>query len=103
MLRLGQIIAAATKEGAQLLVIDTPGKSTDAAIAAAKYADFVVLPIHPQLYDIETLPNVKDVLTLGGLPDAAILVTRAPIQGTRHTATGCSHRPRLSRGAGGDV
>ncbi len=85
--RLGQVIEAATKEGAQLLVIDTPGKSTDAAIAAAKFADFVLLPIQPQIYDIETLPNVKDILTLGGLPDAAVIVTRAPIQGTRHTAT----------------
>lgn len=85
--RLGQVLEAAAREGAQLVIIDTPGKSTDAAIAAAKVADFVLLPIQPQIYDIETLTSVKDVLTLAGLPSAAVVVNRAPIQGTRHTDT----------------
>ena len=46
-----------------------------------------MLPIQPQIYDIETLTSVKDVLTLAGLPSAAVIVNRAPIQGTRHTDT----------------
>jgi chromosome partitioning protein len=85
--RLSQVLDAAEKGGADLAIIDTPGKSTDALIAAAKAADFVLLPIQPQLYDIETLPSLKDVLTLAGNPPAAVFVNRAPIQGQRHTET----------------
>jgi chromosome partitioning protein len=85
--RLSQVLEAAEKGGADLAIIDTPGKSTDALIAAAKAADFVLLPIQPQLYDIETLPSLKDVLTLAGNPPAAVFVNRAPIQGQRHTET----------------
>jgi chromosome partitioning protein len=85
--RLSQVLDTAAKEGADLAVIDTPGKSTDALIAAAKAADFVLMPIQPQLYDIETLGSLKDVLTLAGNPPAAVLVNRAPVQGRRHTET----------------
>src|SRR4051812_14326407 len=59
--RLPQVLGAADKEGAELAIIDTPGKSTDALIAAAKAADFVLMPIQPQLYDIETLESLKDI------------------------------------------
>ena len=45
------------------------------------------MPIQPQLYDIETLGSLKDVLTLAGNPPAAVLVNRAPVQGRRHTET----------------
>ena len=43
--RLPQVLDAAAKGGADLAIIDTPGKSTDALIAAAKAADFVLMPI----------------------------------------------------------
>jgi len=85
--RLAQVLDAAAQEGAQLAIIDTPGKSTDAAIAAAKAADFVLMPIQPQLFDIETLGSVRDILTLAGNPAAAVLVNRASVQGRRHIET----------------
>lgn len=85
--RLVQVLDAAGKGGADLAIIDTPGKSTDALIAAAKAADFVLMPIQPQLYDIETLDSLKDVLTLAGHPPSAVFINRAPIQGRRHTET----------------
>jgi chromosome partitioning protein len=85
--RLPHVLRAAASRGADLAIIDTAGKSTDASIAAAKAADFVLLPIQPQLYDIETLPGLKDILTLAGNPPAAVFFNRAPIQGQRHTET----------------
>lgn len=85
--RLAQVLGAASGSGTDLVVIDTPGHSTDALIAAAKAADFVLMPIQPQLYDIETLTNLKDVLMLAGNPEAAVVVNRAPVQGTRHRET----------------
>ena len=85
--RLAHVLEAAEKQGAELAIIDTPGKSTDSAIAAAKAADFVLLPIQPQLFDIETLASVKEVLAIAGNPPAAVLVNRAAVQGRRHTET----------------
>jgi chromosome partitioning protein len=85
--RLTHVLDAAAKGGADLAIIDTPGKSTDALIAAAKAADLVLMPIQPQLYDIETLTSLKDVLTLAGNPPAVVLINRAPIQGKRHIET----------------
>ena len=85
--RLHHVLNAAEEQGARLAIIDTPGKSTDAAIAAAKVANFVLMPIHPQLYDIETLDKAKDILTLAGNPPNAVLINLAPLQGRRHIET----------------
>lgn len=85
--RLAHVLEAAERQGAELAIIDTPGKSTDTAIAAAKVADFVLLPIQPQLFDIETLSSVKEILAIAGNPPAAVLVNRAAVQGRRHTET----------------
>ena len=63
------------------------GPIRDRAIAAAKAADFVLMPIQPQLFDIETLRSLNDVLNLAGHPAAAVLVNRAPVQGNRHAET----------------
>lgn len=85
--RLRQVLDSASKGGADLAVIDTPGKSTDAIIAAAKAASFALMPIRPQLFDIETLANLKDVLMLAGNPPSAVVVNQAPVQGKRHIET----------------
>jgi len=85
--RLPQVLDAAAKGGADIAIIDTPGNSTDALIAAEKAADFVLMPLQPQLYDIETLGSLKDVLALAGNPPAAVFVNGALTQGKRHTET----------------
>ncbi|HEY5867635.1 MAG TPA: division plane positioning ATPase MipZ [Candidatus Tectomicrobia bacterium] len=85
--RLSQVLDAAERQGAKLAIIDTPGKSTDAAIAAAKVASFVLVPIQPQLFDIETLEAVRDILTLAGKPPTAVVVNRASVKGKRHMET----------------
>ena len=85
--RLNKVLEEAARQGVDLAIIDTPGKSTDASIAATKAADFVLMPIQPQMYDIETLRNLKEVLMLAGNPPAAVLVNHAPVQGKRHTET----------------
>jgi cellulose biosynthesis protein BcsQ len=86
--RLSQVLIAAAKECADLAVIDTPGKSTDAIIAAAKVADFVLMPIQQRLYDIETLSSLKDVLMLAGNPPLCrARESSTPVQGKRHIET----------------
>jgi chromosome partitioning protein len=85
--RLQQVLDSASKSGAQLVIIDTPGKSTDAAIAAARAASLVLLPVRPQLFDIETLRSVGDILKLANNPPALVVVNAAPVQGKRHEET----------------
>jgi chromosome partitioning protein len=82
--RLGQVLQAAEAQGVQLAIIDTPGKSSETAIAAAKAANLVVLPVQPHLFDIETLDSVTELLILAGKPPAFVLINRAPVQGRRH-------------------
>ena len=85
--RLDKVLEAAEGQGAQLAIIDTPGKSTDAANSGRQAADFVLIPIRPQMYDIETLDKAKDILTLAGNPPSAVLISLAPMQGRRHIET----------------
>jgi chromosome partitioning protein len=82
--RLSQVLQAAEAQGVQLAIIDTPGKSSETAIAAAKAADHVLLPVQPHLFDIETLDSVTELLVLAGKPPAVVLINRAPVQGRRH-------------------
>lgn len=85
--RLRQVLDAAKAQGVHLAIIDTAGKSNETAIAAAKVADWVLMPIQPQLFDIETLKSVKEILTLAGNPAAAVVINRAAVQGRRHEET----------------
>jgi chromosome partitioning protein len=82
--RLTQVLKAAEGQGVELAIIDTPGKSSEAAIAAAKASQHVLLPIQPHLFDIETLDSVAELLAVSGKPPATVLVNRAPVQGKRH-------------------
>src|SRR5580692_11069889 len=54
--RLRQTLEAAATHAADFVVIDTPGKSDSAAIEAAKVADVVLIPVGPQIFQLETLP-----------------------------------------------
>jgi chromosome partitioning protein len=86
--RLANALQKAKEGGIQLAVIDTPPRSADAALAAAKLADVIVLPCRPQMYDLETIPNTLELVATarsgkGALPMMAVL-TAVPAQGSRH-------------------
>ena len=82
--RLRFVLDAARDQGADLAIIDTPAKSAEASIEAARVADMVLIPLRPQIYDLETLPALRDILRLAGDPAAFVLLNSAPIQGKRH-------------------
>lgn len=79
--------AAIEKEGFDFIVMDTPGKSAEASLEAALHADLVVIPIRPQLFDIETLPNVKLILQQANNPVTWAVINAAPVQGSRDKDT----------------
>lgn len=85
--RLRQTLKAAEENGADYVFIDTPGKSDTAAIEAARVADLVLIPVRPQIFDLETLWAVRDALRVAGSPSAHVVLngihptaTRSPEQ-----------------------
>lgn len=72
--RLKPAIQAAEEFGADFLVMDTPGKSDTAAIESARAADLVLLPVRPQIFDLETLPAMRDLLRVAGQAPAFVVL-----------------------------
>ena len=82
--RLQNVIDTARQNGVDLILIDTPGKSEQAALAAAKVADLVLVPCRPQIHDIETLTATKEIIDLAGGRPAFVVLNAVPPQGRRH-------------------
>ncbi len=74
---LGDTLKAA--QGAvDLVLIDTPPKNADVAIAAARASDLVIIPCRAQIDDIETLPATKQILDITGVETAFVLLNGVP-------------------------
>jgi chromosome partitioning protein len=87
--RLANALSKAKEGGIDLVLIDTPPRSAEAALAAAKVADLIVMPVRPQMYDLETIPNTLDLIATAAagrpnpIPTIAVL-NAIPSRGTRH-------------------
>lgn len=63
--RLDYLLTEARKSGADFAIIDTPGKSGDAAaLKAARLSDFVLIPTRPSAHDIHAISDSIDVALL---------------------------------------
>ena len=82
--RLTNALQKAQEGGIDLVLIDTPARSEQAALAAAKVADLVLIPCRPQIYDLETIPNTKEILSLAGGKLALVILNATPPRGNRH-------------------
>ena len=61
------------KDTVEIVIIDTPPKSSDIALAAAKRSDLVIIPCRPQIDDIETLAATQLILHSFDVPTFVFL------------------------------
>jgi chromosome partitioning protein len=72
--RLPHTLQTARNNGADLVVIDAPGKQDSAAIEAARAADLVLIPTRPQIFELETLAAIRNLLRVAGDPKTYVLL-----------------------------
>lgn len=86
---LERTLKAARDGGADLVIIDTAGRTNDAATAAARAADAILVPMQPSLVDLKTLQATLDVIRASGNEAAPVRVvlSRVKAAGTRHEDT----------------
>jgi chromosome partitioning protein len=82
--RLASALEKAKEGGIEIAFIDTPAKSEQSSLAAAKAADLVLIPCRPQAYDLETVPNTLELLKVAGQTPALAVLTQVPAYGNRH-------------------
>ena len=81
--RLPQALERARAGGVDIAIIDTPARSEQAAMAAAKVADLIVIPCRPQIYDLETIPNTRELVRLAGERPTLALLNAVPPHASR--------------------
>lgn len=72
-LRLKRTIQAAERNGAELVVIDTPPHADGAAREAIMQADLVLIPTRPRAFDLHALEAIAQLVAYAGKPAYVIL------------------------------
>lgn len=81
--RLANALATARDNQADLVIIDTPPRAADAAMAAAQSADLILIPCRPTINDLETILTTKSLIGgAGGAARIAVILNAVPPQGT---------------------
>lgn len=81
--RLPAALEKARVGGIGLALIDTPARSEQAALAAAEAANLVLIPCRPQIYDLETVPNVLKIMAVAGDTPTLAVLNAVPPRGAR--------------------
>src|SRR4051795_5858500 len=79
--RLRHVLSAAEEQGAQLVLIDTPARSEQAALEAAKAACLVLVPCRPAIYDLETVATTAELVGYAGGRPVAVILNGVPPRG----------------------
>jgi chromosome partitioning protein len=79
--RLDQVMSAAREGGAALAIIDTAPHSESAALAAARSADFILIPCRPAILDLRAINSTIELAKLAGKP-AAVVLNSVPPRGS---------------------
>ncbi|MGE3537780.1 MAG: AAA family ATPase [Candidatus Tectimicrobiota bacterium] len=81
--RLPQVLKAAEASGAALVLIDTPPRAEQAALAAAKAAALILIPCRPAIYDLETVATTLELIRVTGEKPVAAILNGVPPRGAK--------------------
>ena len=81
--RLRHILDAARGQGADLVLIDTPARSEQAALEAAKTAVLVLVPCRPAIYDLENVATTAKLVGYAGGRPIAVILNGVPPRGSK--------------------
>jgi chromosome partitioning protein len=81
--RMPQALEKARSGGINLVVIDTPARSEQSALAAAKLADLLIIPCRPQRFDLETIDNTLELIAMAGTKPVLVVLNAIPARGDR--------------------
>jgi chromosome partitioning protein len=79
--RLAHVLKTAEDGGIDLVVIDTPPRAEQAAIAAAKAAQLVLIPCRPAVFDLDTVSTTLELLKVSGVAPMAAVLNGVPAVG----------------------
>ena len=85
--RLGRTLELAKENGAAFVIIDTAPHSEGSALAAARAADFILIPSRPGILDLRAIGASVDIAKLAQKP-AAVVINAAPPRGSQATDAG---------------
>ena len=71
--RLAPVLEAAHNAGATLAIIDTAPRASDAALAAARAANLILIPCKPSLADLAAIGTSVDIARLAGTITVAVI------------------------------
>ena len=77
------LLADARRQRANLVLIDTAGRDDVTADAAIQFADIVLIPCRPSLYDIGASAATADKIRRAGKKKAAFVLNGVPPTGNR--------------------
>jgi chromosome partitioning protein len=82
--RLSQVLKSARDSGADLVLIDTPAKASEVALASVRAANLVLIPCRPAVFDLDTIETTYDLIRAAGKPvKITVILNGVPPQGTK--------------------
>jgi len=71
--RLAAVLQVARDNGADIVIIDTAPHSEAAALAAAKAADLILMPLRPEIFDLRAIANTTEMIAVARKQPVAVL------------------------------
>jgi chromosome partitioning protein len=82
--RLNQVLKSAEEAGADFIVIDTPAKASEVALAAVRAANLVLIPCRPAVFDLDAMETTRDLIKAVGKPViVTAILNGVPAKGTK--------------------
>jgi chromosome partitioning protein len=91
--RLSNLLEQAAAQEADLVIIDSAPNADTASLAAAKAADFILIPCRPAAFDLNAIGTTLSLAALAGKP-AYVVLNAVPPQGKQAAEA----RDALSKG-----